>query len=501
MTTLSMMDLGFVITETMASPKHVAGLLIFDLPEGHPEDVVGKLVEQTRAAPVRAPFNRYLGSSRFGLPQWHRSPKVDTTHHIRHLRLPKPGSEAQLLDLVEQLHAPLLDRARPLWEVHFIEGLENNQVALYMKLHHAYADGVTMSRWIFDSLSKSPDDLDTMPPWSREQIAEPEAGAGSINPLELMRQVGRGTLTVAELGIMTLRHTLQLTGAYDSQVPVPFAAPRTPFNGAPNPDRAITVLSMGLEEMRGLAHSLGASINDLVLTMVDMGMRDYMGKHKISASKPLVAEMPVNLRRDATTEKSGNQISILLLELGEAKAAPLDRLKQIHLHSRQVQRQFAALSEQTVTSYSLGTQIIAQVGEALNLNDQAPPLGNVVVSNVPGPRSESYFRGARLRGIYPISVLAPNVALNITVYSYDGKLCFGLVGGKRQIPDLPDLTSYIEASLQVLKDCASKQASHPKAPQEIKKARVRKAPARKAAATRKPAAKPKPKTKATKPEE
>jgi hypothetical protein len=98
-------------------------------------------------------------------------------------------------------------------------------------------------------------------------------------------------------------------------------------------------------------------------------------------------------------------------------------------------------------------------------------------------------------------VLAPNVALNITVYSYDGKLCFGLVGGKRQIPDLPDLTSYIEASLQVLKDCASKQASHPKAPQEIKKARVRKAPARKAAATRKPAAKPKPKTKATKPEE
>ena len=120
MSTLSMMDLGFVITETMASPKHVAGLLIFDLPPGHPEDVVGKLVEQMRAAPVKAPFNRYLGSSRFGLPEWHRSPRVDTSHHIRHLRLPKPGSEDQLMDLVEQLHAPLLDRSRPLWEVHFI---------------------------------------------------------------------------------------------------------------------------------------------------------------------------------------------------------------------------------------------------------------------------------------------------------------------------------------------------------------------------------------------
>lgn len=498
MSTLSMMDLGFVVTETMASPKHVAGLLIFDLPPGHPEDVVGRLVEQMRAAPVRAPFNRYLGSSRFGLPEWHRCARVDTAHHIRHLRLPRPGNQAQLMDLVEQLHAPLLDRSRPLWEVHFIEGLENNQVALYMKIHHAYADGVTMSRWIFDSLSKSPDDLDTAPPWSREQIAEHQVESDTFNPLELMRQVGRGALAVAELGTMTLRHSLQLTGAYDSKVPVPFAAPRTPFNGAPTSDRAINVLSMGLEEMRGLAHSLGASINDLVLTMVDMGLRDYMRKHKISASKPLVAEMPVNLRRDSATEKTGNQISILLLELGEAKATPLDRLQQIHLHSRQVQRQFAALSEQTVTSYSLGTQIIAQVGEALNLNDQAPPLGNVVVSNVPGPRSESYFRGARLRGVYPISVLAPNVALNITVYSYDGKLCFGLVGGKRQIPDLADLTGYIESSLQVLKDCAAKQASHPRAPQETKKPRVKKAPTRKVAtkkkvtrkkATRKPAAK------------
>jgi len=454
MTALSLMDLGFVFTETSASPKHVAGLLIFDLPESDVGDTVGKVVDIMRSAPVRAPFNRVLKSGRYGLPEWQRITNVDTTHHIRHLRLPRPGTEAQLMDLVEQLHAPLLDRNRPLWEVHVIEGLENNRVALYTKLHHAYADGVTFSRWMVESMSTTPVAMDTVPPWAIQHLPDTGKTANEINPLEILRQLGRGALTLAELGTMTLRHGLQLTGSYDSQVPVPFAAPRTPFNGAPTSDRAVTVLSMELPELRDLARSVGASINDLVLTMVDMGLREYMRQHKIQTDKPLIAEMPVNLRRDSATEQTGNQISILLLELGDAKAGPLERLAQIHAASRRVQRQFAALSEQTVTTYSLGTQIMAQIGEALNLNDTAPPLGNVVVSNVPGPQVPLYFYGTRLRGVFPISVLAPNVALNITVYSYNGRMCFGLVAGKRQIPDLPDLTQYIKDSLQVLKDAA-----------------------------------------------
>jgi diacylglycerol O-acyltransferase len=462
MNTLSLMDLGFVFTETSASPKHVAGLLIFDLPESDIGDTVGKVVEIMRSAPVRAPFNRVLKTGRYGLPEWHRITNVDTTHHIRHLRLPRPGTEAQLMDLVEQLHAPLLDRNRPLWEVHVIEGLENNRVALYTKLHHAYADGVTFSRWMVESMSTTPVAMDTVPPWAIQHLPDSGKTSNEINPLEILRQLGRGALTLAELGTMTLRHGLQLTGSYDSQVPVPFAAPRTPFNGAPTSDRAVTVLSVELPELRDLARSVGASINDLVLTMVDMGLREYMRQHKIQTDKPLIAEMPVNLRRDAVTEQAGNQISILLLELGDAKASPLERLSQIHAASRRVQRQFAALSEQTVTTYSLGTQIIAQLGEALNLNDTAPPLGNVVVSNVPGPQVPLYFYGTRLRGVFPISVLAPNVALNITVYSYAGRMCFGLVAGKRQIPDLPDLTRYIKDSLQVLKDAAREYAERPK---------------------------------------
>jgi WS/DGAT/MGAT family acyltransferase len=447
------MDIGFVITETATSPKHVAGLLLFELPADMPAAGVAEMVAQLRKQPVHAPFDQILKFAPPALPCWTTARQVDTEYHIRHTRLPSPGSEAQLLELTGKLHAPLLDRSRPLWEMHVIEGLEGHRMALYFKVHHAYADGVTFSRWLVDSMSTSDSEIDTLPLWARVRRSA-QAPSTLSNPAELLRQLGRHALTAAELATMTLRHGLQLAGAYDSRVPVPFSAPRTPFNGISSRDRSIATQNLDLEEVRQLGNRLGASINDVILTLCDMALRQYLGEHHAQTSKPLVAEMPVNLRRDGISEKTGNQISILLVEMGDPAADPLHRLKQIHDSSRRVQRQFSALAEETVTTYSLSTQIIAQVGEALGLNEQAPPLGNVVVSNLPGPQQAVFFRGARLSSVYPISVLAPNVAINITVYSYAGTLCIGLVAARRQIPDLGSLAERIGKAFSALKKAA-----------------------------------------------
>jgi len=450
------MDIGFVITETAASPKHVAGLLLFELPADMPAEGIGEMVAQLRQQAVHPPFNQVLKFTPPALPSWITASRVDTEYHIRHTRLPSPGSDAQLLELTGRLHAPLLDRARPLWEMHVIEGLEGHRMALYFKVHHAYADGVTFSRWLVDSMSASPSELDSLPLWARQREGS-GTPAPPPDPAELLRQFGRHALTLAELGTMTLRHGLQLAGAYDSRVPVPFSAPRTPFNGMTSRERSIAVHNLDLDQVKQLGNRLGASINDVILTVCDMALRQYLGDRHAQASKPLVAEMPVNLRRDGASEKTGNQISILLVEMGQPSADPLQRLRQIHDSSRRVQRQFSALSEETVTTYSLSTQIIAQLGEALGLNEQAPPLGNVVVSNLPGPRQAVFFRGARLQSVYPISVLAPNVALNITVYSYAGTLCIGLVAARRQLPDLASLAREIGAAFHTLEEAAGEK--------------------------------------------
>lgn len=453
MNRLSLLDIGFVLTETASSPKHVAGLLIFALPADLPEDGLAQMVAQLRTQPVYPPFDQVLALAPPAPPRWTRAARVDTHYHIRHTRLPSPGSEAQLLELAAELHEPLLDRSRPLWEMHVIEGLQGDRMALYFKVHHAYADGITLSRWMVQSLSGSAEDAGTLPLWSRE-TRPPGGQGGALDPLELLREAGRHALTLAELGTMTLRHGLQLAGAYDSRVPVPFSAPRTPFNGASTRDRGIAVENLDLEQVHSLAHRCEASVNDVVLTLCDIALREYLEARQVPAQRPLVAEMPVNLRRERAGEGRGNQISILLVEMGEATADPLQRLHQIRDSSKRVRRQFSALSEETVTTYSLSTQIIAQLGESLGLNDQAPPLGNVVVSNLPGPVQPVYFRGARLLSVYPISVLAPNVALNITVYSYAGSLCIGLVAASRKLPDLPALAAGINRALGVLEKAA-----------------------------------------------
>src|SRR3546814_2372726 len=92
-------------------------------------------------------------------------------YHVRHHALPRPGGERELGQLVSRLHSHRLNRRRPLWECHVIEGLENHRFAIYTKIHHALADGVTTMRLLTQSLAKAPESR-TSPFRSEEHTSE-----------------------------------------------------------------------------------------------------------------------------------------------------------------------------------------------------------------------------------------------------------------------------------------------------------------------------------------
>ena len=153
---LSLLDVLFFAFERQDSPKHVAGLQIFELPPGRGDDYVADLVAQLHATPVtREPFNLKLDWPITRWPRW-KPVEVDLERHIIHERLPAPGNMQQLEELVGRLHAPQLDRSRPVWEVYVIEGLENGRFATFSKMHHAYADGMTMVNWQLRPLTTQP---------------------------------------------------------------------------------------------------------------------------------------------------------------------------------------------------------------------------------------------------------------------------------------------------------------------------------------------------------
>jgi len=450
MTSISLLDYAMFLTETRESPRHVAGLSLFDPPQDGGKDFVARLVEDMRAVPPCPPFTWKLGSRLGALPVW-LDTEPDMKHHVRHLAVPRPGGYNELMKLVSDLHGELLDRSRPVWEFYIIEGLPEGQIAFYSKVHHAYADGATMSRWLDQSLSADPRSDKFKPMWSIAAAAGRRRRQQSLTQVleEFGKTAGRQLISVAELYTMLLKHSLKALRLSDSKVPIPFTAPRTMLNQKLTAPRNVATAMIDLERLRRAGKAAGGTINDVVLTLCDAALTRYLSERGELPSKPLVAEMPVDLRAEQH-EGGGNVISILLVEMARGNMDVRERFAAIRDSSHTVIKEFSGLSNDAVMTYTLVVQVLAQLGDSLGLADRLPPLGNLVISNVPGPRHPLYLRGARMTGIFPISTVAPGTVMNITVFSYAGKLMFGLVAGRDAIPDLQQLTAYIPESLAEL---------------------------------------------------
>ena len=213
MSRVPLLDYAFLAFETDSSPKHVGGLQIFELPPRAGRDYVAGLVAKARETLPEAPFNLRLHTPVVGRPDWQRDPVFDFDNHIFHERLLKPGSMAELLARVSELHAENLDRSVPLWEMHFFERLDNNRFAIYFKVHHAYMDGIGLSGIAMAALSDAPDPDHEIAFWAQQkypfETSVPpllESIVGSV------RRAGRAVLAGAALGRVGLLHALRLAG-------------------------------------------------------------------------------------------------------------------------------------------------------------------------------------------------------------------------------------------------------------------------------------------------
>ncbi|MFT5484091.1 MAG: diacylglycerol O-acyltransferase, partial [Halieaceae bacterium] len=164
---IPMMDLMAFLIESVDSPTHVGMLQVFDPVQGSSAEVVQRILHEYRSCEVGPPFTYYPVFPRFGMPKWAEAESFEVDYHIRHTAVPLPGTDRQLIDVVMDLHASILDRSRPGWIAYVIEGLENNCFAVYWKVHHAYIDGASAVMRLEAAMSKSPDDTTIRPMWSR----------------------------------------------------------------------------------------------------------------------------------------------------------------------------------------------------------------------------------------------------------------------------------------------------------------------------------------------
>ncbi len=452
MARLSLVDCGFLALETAESPKHVAGLLVLDMPENARPRFFSELFETFQSSMPIAPFSQKLGLS-LGLPTWTDDPAIDMQYHVRRHVLPDPGSRTQLVDLVSGLHEERLDRSRPLWQFHLIEGLKGGErFACYLKIHHAYMDGAKMSARLVRSLSSSPTESAVTPFWSAE-VRRRSKGGGKKSVGEKLKgvaaKVRQNTAMVPELTALNFRHALQELHLAKGELPAPFSAPKTFLNRPLSPARTLAAVDLPLSTVQRLAKAHGVKINDVLLEICDSALRKYSADRGEPIDQPLVAQVPIALER-AQADQAGNQITIALIELATTEADPLARLQQIASNSKRVKKKFSEVSGSTAETYTVLWNVVAEVFNAAGLTGRARPLGNVVISNLPGPRERLYLGGAPVRALYPISTLAPGSSLNITIYTYAGQMHFGVIAGREACPDLERLAQYIDEGLEEL---------------------------------------------------
>jgi len=445
-------DSMFLLAESREHPMHVGGLQLFELPDGAGPDYVSEFHRQLLSlVDVRPLFRRRprgpVGS--VGQFAWSNDDQLDLEYHVRLSGLPRPGRVRELLELTSRLHGYLLDRHRPLWEFTVMEGLQGNRFATYTKAHHALLDGVSALRLLQSSLSEDPSDMTVRPPWAQKVRTDVFGGGSrgsSSDAFDPVRAISAFAKEVRGFGTAAAK---VVNEAFREQsATLSFTAPRSMFNVPITGARRFAAQGWPLDRIKAVGKAAGATMNDVMLAMCSGALRRYMLDLGTLPDKPLVAAIPMSLRaRSGMESVGGNAIGIILCDLATTLPDAGARLAAIHDSMLRGKQVYQGMSRLQITALSALPLIPLAVGTIPGMTRVTPPAFNVLISNVPGPRSPLYWNGARMQGVYPLSIPYEGQALNITVTSYAGSLEFGLTGCRRTVPHLQRLLGALEEAL------------------------------------------------------
>lgn len=461
---LDLTEAGFLLLEKRETPMHVGGVNLFALPRGVRErEFLRDLVESLRdCTELRRPFDSYVVTGRTGL-FWQKDEHIDMDYHVRHSALPAPGRYRELFSLASRLHGQLLDRTRPLWELHIIEGLQGRQFAVYNKIHHAAIDGVGAMHLTRAMCTEAPEDTNSYAPFSQAAYeAYRRQRSGATRPqvpkadkrdlrmvLEALKQQFDSSM---HLATAMRRFGMAFVGR-GGNLAVPWHnVPRTSINTRVSGARRFVAQTFAFERVRNVSRAMDATINDVILAMCAGALRRYLISRDELPMHSLKAMAPVSLRDEGDID-STNAIGFITADLATNVYDPEKRLRTIQESMRAGKDLLRELSATEAALFMQLTQLPALITSILGLGNKFPAF-STVISNVPGPPRPLFWHGARLDGIYPASIVFDGFAMNITLVSYADQLDFGIVACRRSLPQIQRIIEHLEDALQELEAMA-----------------------------------------------
>jgi diacylglycerol O-acyltransferase / wax synthase len=255
--------------------------------------------------------------------------------------------------------------------------------------------------------------------------------------------------------IGSLARSANASSADGARMPMPFSAPRMPWNAATSSRRSAAFGSARLADVKAIAATLGATVNQVVLAACTQTLRNYLEAHGGVPEVPLVAAVPVSLRSPDDLETHGNRISAFLVHLPVHLSEPLEQLFAVRSDATSARQLHiglgvSALGEWAEFASSKLLGRAARLYSSFALAGRHPPLHNLVISNVRGPAAPLYLAGAELCAVYPLGPLMDGAGMNITVVSYAESVAFGIIACERSVPHAADLALGFGAAVAAL---------------------------------------------------
>jgi diacylglycerol O-acyltransferase len=468
---LSMLDCSFLVVEGPQTYMHIAATTIFEtgpLANGDGGVDIGRIRRYVASRlPLIPRYRQRLAYTPMeGHPVWVDDDRFDLSYHVRHTSLPRPGSEAQLRELCARLLERPLNRARPLWEAWAIEGMEGNRFALLLKVHHCMVDGLAgvgllsaLLNPVVETQWDDPPEWKPRPAPTGFELLRDEVSRRAKMPLDVLRGLGA---VAGEVEASVPSVTRRLRAAWNLVRDGVRRPAATPLNQPIGPHRRFHWVTLDLDKVKSVKNRLGGTVNDVVLATVSGAVRRFLLQRQVSLyGLDFRVGVPVSVRSEEERGATGNRVSIWIMPLCVQERYPARRLQAVR----------AASARFKETDQAGGGDVLAQAAEWTGANvlsmglavaNRNPPF-NLIVTNVPGPPVPLYLAGAPMVAAYPLVPLFSNQGLGIALFSYAGKLFWGLNADWDTLPDIEQFAAAVEESFAELCGAAQRQVVVPRA--------------------------------------
>jgi len=464
MNRMSPLDASFLHIEDDVNHMHIGSVGIFEGPPPSTFDLEAMVASKLPDVP------RYRQKVHFvplelGRPVWADDPNFNLSYHLRRTALPAPGGTSELRALVGRVMAQQLDRAKPLWEMWVVEGLEDDHWAMISKTHHSMVDGIAGTDLLTTILDKSPDaapapDLGwtPAPEPTRAQLFRDALTERVSSPYEQLRAVRAAVRRPRQL----VERAAEIARGAASASGILRPTQESALNGPIGPHRRWAWARTTLADVKTVRIALGGTVNDVVLSVITRGFRDLLvGRGEDVTDRVVRTLVPVSVRTPGERGEYNNKVSGIIAELPVRIEDPYERLVSIREQMDKLKESGMAVAAEVLTSLggfappmllALGTRVATRfAGSSRNVN--------TVTTNVPGPQFPLYACGRQMLEAFPYVPLGAPMRIGVAIFSYNGNLSFGVTGDWESAPDIEVLTRGIEEGMRELEKVAAERGN------------------------------------------